>query len=149
MTIRHLPVQLGIAAMLITGLPALSQAANTEAPAKAANVVACDHCGTVTKVTPHNKRPRGSGLGLVTGAVVGGLVGNQFGKGSGNTLATVGGAVAGGAAGNEIEREHKKYKVYTTAIRMDDGTVREITLGHAYAVGTRVTVHGNKVAAKP
>lgn len=39
-------------------------------------------------------------VGTVGGAVVGGLVGSQFGKGNGRGLATAGGAVAGGALGN-------------------------------------------------
>jgi surface antigen len=42
--------------------------------------------------------------GLVAGAVAGGLVGNQFGKGSGNVLATVAGATIGGLVGSEIGR---------------------------------------------
>ena len=37
--------------------------------------------------------------GVVTGAAVGGFLGNQFGSGSGNKIMTTGGAVAGGAAG--------------------------------------------------
>ncbi len=39
-------------------------------------------------------------VGTVGGAVAGGLVGSQFGKGNGKGLATAGGAVAGGALGN-------------------------------------------------
>ncbi len=34
---------------------------------------------------------------VATGAVVGGVIGNQFGSGSGNTIATIGGAAAGAA----------------------------------------------------
>jgi outer membrane lipoprotein SlyB len=41
--------------------------------------------------------------GTATGAVIGGLLGNQIGGGSGKKLATVGGAVAGGAAGRTIQ----------------------------------------------
>ena len=36
------------------------------------------------------------------GAVIGGLLGSQIGKGNGRTLATVAGVIAGGYAGNEI-----------------------------------------------
>ena len=39
-------------------------------------------------------------VGTVGGAVAGGLIGSQFGKGSGKGIATAGGAVAGGALGN-------------------------------------------------
>ncbi len=41
--------------------------------------------------------------GTATGAVIGGLLGNQIGGGNGKKLATVGGAVAGGAAGRTIQ----------------------------------------------
>lgn len=46
-----------------------------------------------------------SAVGTVAGAVIGGVVGNQFGKGSGNTAATIGGAILGGIAGNAIARD--------------------------------------------
>ena len=150
MTFQRIFVSLSAAALMAAAFPMLSQAATTSAKAVAASSTVCSPCGTVTKVTAHSKRPKGSGVGLVAGAVVGGLVGNQFGHGSGNALATVGGAVAGGVAGNEIERGSKQRPtVYVTDIRMDDGTRREITLGHAFAVGTRVSVNGNHVVAKP
>ena len=41
-----------------------------------------------------------SPIGIATGAVVGGLLGNQVGGGRGRTLATVAGAVGGGYLGN-------------------------------------------------
>ena len=40
--------------------------------------------------------------GTLVGAVAGGVIGNQFGKGSGKVLATVAGAVVGGIVGSEI-----------------------------------------------
>ncbi len=40
-------------------------------------------------------------VGTVGGGLTGGVVGNQFGKGSGKTLTTVGGAVGGAVLGNE------------------------------------------------
>lgn len=43
--------------------------------------------------------------GTVVGAVAGGLIGNQFGKGGGRVAATMIGAVAGGIVGNEIGRK--------------------------------------------
>ena len=45
-------------------------------------------------------RQANSPIGIATGAVVGGLLGNQIGKGNGRTLATVAGAVGGGYIGN-------------------------------------------------
>ncbi|MEO0671626.1 MAG: RT0821/Lpp0805 family surface protein [Pseudomonadota bacterium] len=43
--------------------------------------------------------------GTVIGAVAGGLIGNQFGRGSGRALATAAGAIAGGIIGHEIGRD--------------------------------------------
>jgi surface antigen len=42
--------------------------------------------------------------GTLVGAVAGGIIGNQFGKGGGRAVATVAGAVVGGIVGNEIGR---------------------------------------------
>lgn len=47
-------------------------------------------------------REDNSGVGTVIGAVAGGIIGHQVGKGSGNTAATIGGAMVGGAVGNRI-----------------------------------------------
>lgn len=52
--------------------------------------------------------------GTAIGAVLGGLVGNQFGGGSGKTLATVGGAVAGGYAGNQVQKGMQDRDVQTS-----------------------------------
>jgi surface antigen len=48
----------------------------------------------------------GTGLGMI----VGGIIGNQFGKGSGRTAATIGGVVLGGIAGNAIAKDACKDK---------------------------------------
>ncbi len=44
-------------------------------------------------------------VGTVSGAVIGGLVGNQFGKGKGKVAATALGALAGGLVGNNVGRK--------------------------------------------
>ena len=44
--------------------------------------------------------------GTVVGAIAGGVIGNQFGRGGGRVAATVAGAVVGGIVGNEIGRSH-------------------------------------------
>lgn len=56
----------------------------------------------VTRKAPVQDRDRVAGTAI--GAVVGGVLGNQIGAGSGRTVATVGGAVAGGYAGNRIQK---------------------------------------------
>jgi uncharacterized protein YcfJ len=47
-----------------------------------------------------------SPLGMGVGAVVGGLVGSQVGRGNGKTLATIAGAVGGGYLGNEVAKRY-------------------------------------------
>lgn len=54
----------------------------------------------VTACGPGNR----AGTGTVVGAVAGGVIGNQIGKGSGQVVATALGAVVGGIVGNEIGR---------------------------------------------
>jgi len=60
----------------------------------------------------------------VGGAVVGGLLGNQVGGGTGKTLATIGGAVGGAYVGNEVQKKATSQKVWVTRVRMKDGGER-------------------------
>ena len=82
----------------------------------------------------------GTGLGVVGGAVVGGLLGSQVGGGHGKDVMAVVGAVGGGFAGNEVEKRVKSTKSFSTTVRFDDGTSR--VFNDATAPGWRV---GEKV----
>lgn len=42
----------------------------------------------------------------IAGAILGGVVGNQFGKGSGKDALTVGGALLGASIGNDVNQSH-------------------------------------------
>ena len=53
-------------------------------------------------------------LGTVVGAALGGVLGNQFGGGSGKKVATAAGAVAGGYAGNQVQGNMQAGDTYTT-----------------------------------
>lgn len=115
------------------------------APSKAPKVV-CLHCGTVQSVTPVQREPeQGSGVGALAGAVLGGLVGNQFGGGDGKTAATIAGALGGGWAGNTVEKRMKKDTVYQVDVRMEDGSTRRLEQRNPIAVGTAVTVEGDVI----
>lgn len=46
----------------------------------------------------------------ILGGVAGGVVGNQFGKGTGNTLMTVAGALLGGSIGRDAAYRHHRYR---------------------------------------
>ena len=50
---------------------------------------------------------RNSPVGIGLGAVIGGVLGSQFGRGDGKTLATIAGAVGGGYVGNEIAKKNQ------------------------------------------
>ena len=53
---------------------------------------------------------RNSKTGVVVGAIVGGSLGNQVGKGDGKKAATIAGAVIGGIIGNNVARDSKQYE---------------------------------------
>lgn len=79
--------------------------------------------GQVQAINVVDRPGTASGAGAVLGAVAGGVIGHQVGKGDGNTAATVGGAVAGGVIGNEIEKRRSSgTQVYRVDVRFDDGT---------------------------
>jgi len=79
----------------------------------------------------------GIGLGTVAGAVVGGVLGNQVGSGSGRKAATVAGAVGGGVVGHQMEQNRASAgQVYRVAVRMDNGAVQ--TLAQEVAPGVQV-----------
>jgi outer membrane lipoprotein SlyB len=106
---------------------AATPAARPAAPAVVA-ATKCAECGVIQSVREiESKGPGGSGIGVIGGAVVGGLLGNQVGDGNGKKLATVVGAVGGAVAGNEIEKRVKKTVSYEITVRLDDGTTREFT----------------------
>ena len=103
----------------------------------------CMTCGKVESVSAVQKKGEGTGLGVVGGAVVGGLVGSQIGGGSGKNVATVLGVVGGGVAGNEVEKRARATTVYQVRVRMDDGTLRTVTQDSAPAIGQLVTLEGS------
>lgn len=58
-----------------------------------------------TQPAPAPAQPNYVGIG--TGAVIGGLIGNQIGGGNGKKLATVAGVIGGGMIGNEIANRNR------------------------------------------
>ena len=99
----------------------------------------------------HQEKRKGEGgaVGIVGGAVVGGLLGHQFGQGNGKTLATVAGAAAGGFAGNEVQKHVTARHVWVTKVEMKDGSSRKLRAGSAPAwkTGSVVKVHGQKISS--
>jgi outer membrane lipoprotein SlyB len=84
----------------------------------------CADCGVIESIQIINDVKETSGVGLVGGAVVGGLLGNQVGGGRGKDVATVAGAVGGAVAGNAIEKQSGSTRHYVITVRFDDGSSR-------------------------
>ena len=103
----------------------------------------CSGCGVVESVAPVRQNGDGTGLGAVTGGVLGAVAGNQVGGGNGKKAMAVLGAVGGGFAGNEVEKRVRGHTVYSVRVRMNDGTTRWLQRERPPAVGSRVVLDGN------
>jgi outer membrane lipoprotein SlyB len=102
----------------------------------------CAECGVIESVREVETKGEGSGIGVVGGAVVGGVLGHQVGGGRGQDIATVAGAVGGAVAGNEIEKRVKSTKSYEITVRFENGLGRVIHEANtpSWRVGDRVKV---------
>lgn len=102
----------------------------------------CANCGNVESVRTIKQRADGSGLGAAGGAVIGGLLGNQVGDGSGRTIATAAGAIGGAVLGNQVEGNMKASTSYEIRVRLDDGTLRTFRQSSppAWRSGDRVRI---------
>ena len=87
-------------------------------------------------------------LGGLGGAVVGGLLGHQVGKGNGKTAATVAGAVGGGFAGHAIgERSGQGDYGWQVVVQLQDGQYATVTQRNPpqVQVGDYVMIRGDQV----
>lgn len=89
--------------------------------------VICAECGVIQSIREIVQPGEGGAVGIVGGAVVGGLLGNQVGAGRGKDVATVVGAVGGAMAGNEIQKRVDTAKHYEIVVRFEDGSSRVFT----------------------
>jgi len=87
----------------------------------------CTNCGTVDSVRVVEQAGEASGAGMIAGGVLGGLLGHQIGQGRGNTAATIVGAAGGAYAGHQVEKNLKKSTRFDISVRMDDGTLRNVS----------------------
>ena len=80
----------------------------------------CEDCGRVIRIESIGQRSNHLGGGTVLGAIVGGALGNQVGKGDGRKAATIVGALAGGAVGHDVEKDRRRSQTYyRIVVRMD------------------------------
>lgn len=123
---------------------------DTDVSAQAASTPGlCGNCGKVDSVQVIQHPAKPSGVGVVAGAVLGGVLGNQVGGGNGRTLATVAGAVGGGYAGNEVEKRSRSTTTYQVLVRMDDGSMRTFRYPSppSWNAGDRVRVVNGSLTA--
>ena len=108
----------------------------------------CSDCATVQAVHKEKRKGQGGAVGVVGGAVVGGLLCNQIGHGTGRTLATVAGAAAGGYAGNEVQKHVTSKDVWVTTVKLKDGSVRKFEQEPqpAWKAGSLVKVQGDRIS---
>jgi outer membrane lipoprotein SlyB len=111
-------------------------------PARVQVPAICYECGRVESVNAVQSQAAPSGLGMIAGGVVGGLLGNQVGGGNGKKVATVAGAVGGGFAGHEIEKRTRSSTTYEVRVRMEDGRTRTFPYNNApqWQIGDRIRV---------
>jgi outer membrane lipoprotein SlyB len=93
---------------------------------------------------------QGSGLGVVAGGLLGGVLGNQVGNGRGRTLATIAGAVGGGYVGNRVEKSQRETVAYQISVRMEDGTeqVIEANSTPAWRTGDQVKLVNGAIVSR-
>lgn len=134
----------------ITGPGNVPVAVNGATVKQATREIACASCGKVESIRAVQLKGDATGLGAVAGGVTGAVVGNQIGRGHGNTAMTLLGAAGGAFAGNEIEKNVKKHYSYRVMVRMDDGSSRTISQSTAPAVaaGDRVRIVNGALVAE-
>lgn len=109
----------------------------------------CATCGTVESIGSVRHEGHGTGVGAVGGAVVGGLLGNQFGSGNGRLGMTALGAVGGGFAGNSVEKHLRSSTSYQVRVRMENGHTRYFNYSEPppFQQGERVHIEHGSLAA--
>jgi outer membrane lipoprotein SlyB len=103
--------------------------------------------GVITRIEPVElEGDHQLGVGTVLGAAAGGVIGHQFGGGSGRDVATVLGAVGGGLAGNAIENRYVDRRPgQHIFVRLEGGGSTTVTqpADAVLRVGDRVLIQGN------
>jgi uncharacterized protein YcfJ len=104
----------------------------------------------VVQQEPHGGNPTG---GTILGAIIGGALGNQVGKGDGRKAATVAGAVIGGAVGNNVDRNNGPGRSYETTQRrcqpVDGGGERREIVGYDVEYRYRGDVYMSRLDYNP
>ena len=128
------------AAVCVAGVSMLLAGCNTP-PAFQVSEPSGGRVGKVESITQDAVQNVNSTVGTVGGAVIGGLLGNQIGGGSGKTAATIIGAGGGAFLGNQAANRSQT-NVWRIGVRYEDGTMATIqqTTAPNLRIGDRVRV---------
>jgi outer membrane lipoprotein SlyB len=107
----------------------------------------CRDCGTISSITPIERKGEGSGAGAVIGGLVGGVLGHQVGSGRGRDVATVAGALGGALVGNEVEKNKNTITHWEVRVRLEDGTNKVVRFETepSWRVGDKVRVENGRL----
>lgn len=114
---------------IILVFPLIANAAYQRNTARPVNQVVFGEVDTVRYITQQEIiKSQGSGWETLLGAVVGGVVGNQFGGGTGKEVATAVGAVAGaGIARNNANQVYRlEHKLVEILIETEKGKLIDV-----------------------
>ncbi|SDH05558.1 outer membrane lipoprotein SlyB [Vibrio xiamenensis] len=109
--------------------PLVANAAYQRNQARPVNEVIFGEVDSIRYVTQHEiVQSKSHGWETLLGAVVGGVVGHQFGGGSGKELATAVGAIAGGSLAHQHENQvyRVEYKLVELLIKTKDGKLVDV-----------------------
>lgn len=111
--------------------------------------LACDGCGVVQSVSKVKVKGKPNYLGAIAGGVAGAALGNQVGKGDGNTAATVIGALGGAVAGREVEKRVRSNTVYDVVVKLNDASTKTVRFetDPGFKAGSKVKVSGETLVA--
>ena len=98
--------------------------------------------GTVENVGMVTIRNDQSGLGILGGALVGGILGSFVGGGSGRIVGATGGAVLGGVAGAAGEEALNTREAHEITVKLEDGNTIVVVqeIDEEFYAGDRVRV---------
>jgi outer membrane lipoprotein SlyB len=98
--------------------------------------------GVVEGVRPVRIDAADTGVGVVSGATLGGIAGSTVGGGSGSAAAAVAGALVGGIIGYNIERDANARSGIEITVLLDGGKYIAVVqeADEAFAIGDRVRV---------
>ena len=96
---------------------------------------------TVLSVRPVTLQGRDTGVGTVSGAVIGGIAGSNVGGPRTGGIVGIAGAVVGGLIGNAVERDATQQQALEILLQLKNGDRRQVVQG----IGTDTFAAGDPV----